>query len=205
MEDSSAAEKVAAEAFERLIKCISDPKCMEDFLKLFQVWETIIQKIYAYLPSLQGNAQALATFLGKLGKYLEDSGWLAVIVGACTANVFTCAVSVSLILLFALASMIPWQGVAAPTAVLVSAAFCDRALVPPQIGLNFSDYNFAVAGNRGVGKSSLINGLIGVQGKAKSDVVEATRKSAKYDSLFSPYVKIWDLPGAGERNSLHPC
>lgn len=67
-------------------------------------------------------------------------------------------------------------------------------------------YNFAICGPAGVGKSSLINALRGLRpgdaGAAAVGVVETTHEIKRYDHPVFPYLKLWDIPGAGTQK--HP-
>ncbi|XP_014343718.1 interferon-inducible GTPase 5-like [Latimeria chalumnae] len=61
--------------------------------------------------------------------------------------------------------------------------------------------NIAVTGQSGVGKSSFVNALCGLddedKGAAKTGVIETTRKPAMYPYPKRSKVQLWDLPGVG--------
>lgn len=68
------------------------------------------------------------------------------------------------------------------------------------------DYNYAVCGPSGVGKSYFINALRGVRpGDARAaavGVTETTHDIFRYDFPEERYLKLWDLPGFG--TARHP-
>ncbi|KAL2078377.1 hypothetical protein ACEWY4_026062 [Coilia grayii] len=70
--------------------------------------------------------------------------------------------------------------------------------------LNNVTLNIAVTGVTGVGKSSFVNALRGVQddeeGAAPTGVTETTTKHTMYPHPTMPKVNIWDLPGIGTEN-----
>jgi len=63
--------------------------------------------------------------------------------------------------------------------------------------------NFGVVGSSGVGKSSLINALLGLRptdpGAARVGVTETTSRPTPYEASLGSLgtMKLWDLPGAG--------
>eukprot|EP00249_Psilotum_nudum_P011749 c23358_g1_i2 orf=56-910(-) len=71
-----------------------------------------------------------------------------------------------------------------------------------KLGMDVSShFNFAVVGQSGVGKSSLINGLRqlrdNVTGSAAVGEVETTKEIQKYPHPTYPHIVLWDVPGAG--------
>lgn len=69
------------------------------------------------------------------------------------------------------------------------------------LGMDLSKYNYCVAGNSGVGKSSLINGLRGLTNDHTDPRVarvcerECTRDPTPYVHPDQSHVVLWDLPG----------
>ncbi|KAI9025615.1 interferon-inducible GTPase-domain-containing protein, partial [Hyaloraphidium curvatum] len=68
-------------------------------------------------------------------------------------------------------------------------------------------YNIGYCGPSGVGKSSLVNALLGLRngapGAADTGIVETTATIKKYNNPSLPYLDNWDIPGAGTEN--HPA
>ncbi|XP_063077008.1 interferon-inducible GTPase 5-like [Engraulis encrasicolus] len=68
-------------------------------------------------------------------------------------------------------------------------------------GLDQVVLNIAVTGETGVGKSSFVNAIRGVQrgdeGWAPTGVTETTMEPKEYPHPSMPNVRIWDLPGIG--------
>ncbi|XP_078349418.1 interferon-gamma-inducible GTPase 10-like [Oculina patagonica] len=68
------------------------------------------------------------------------------------------------------------------------------------------EVNIAVTGGTGVGKSSFINAIRGLDGsdnigkRAKVGVTETTKELAEYVHPTNPKIKFWDLPGIGTPN-----
>lgn len=63
-----------------------------------------------------------------------------------------------------------------------------------------NNYNFAVVGQSGSGKSSLVNAVRGVPDNdemraAKVGEVETTADTSAYPSPEHPHIVFWDLPG----------
>ena len=61
------------------------------------------------------------------------------------------------------------------------------------------DVNLAVLGERGVGKSSLVNAFTGAH--ARTAVVECTRDLMAYSPPELPHLKVWDVPGYGTQKT----
>ncbi|KAI9002890.1 interferon-inducible GTPase-domain-containing protein [Hyaloraphidium curvatum] len=68
-------------------------------------------------------------------------------------------------------------------------------------------YNIALCGSSGVGKSSLVNALLGIlngaRGAAPVGITETTMNIQVYSHPTLPWLKIWGIPGAGTVN--HPA
>jgi predicted GTPase len=69
-----------------------------------------------------------------------------------------------------------------------------------------NNYNFAVCGQSGTGKSSLINAILSVEDShpfaAKVGETETTEDVRRYCHPVHRFIKLWDLPGAG--TTRHP-
>jgi len=71
-----------------------------------------------------------------------------------------------------------------------------------RIGMNCTNhYNIAIVGASGSGKSSIVNGLLGLMdkdaGAAKTGVTETTSNAKRYKHPNNENVILWDLPGGG--------
>uniref|UniRef100_A0A914Y1C4 IRG-type G domain-containing protein n=1 Tax=Panagrolaimus superbus TaxID=310955 RepID=A0A914Y1C4_9BILA len=67
-----------------------------------------------------------------------------------------------------------------------------------KLGIDKTRYNIAIAGHTKIGKSTLVNTLIGKK-LAKTGPAETTNHVAKYDSIIIPGVTVWDFAGCGTR------
>ncbi|KAI9321456.1 interferon-inducible GTPase-domain-containing protein [Dichotomocladium elegans] len=77
-----------------------------------------------------------------------------------------------------------------------------------EIGLNCENfYNVAVVGTAGTGKSTLVNGILGLQdsdhGAAPTGETEKTTKPKGYKHPDLRTMIVWDMPGAGTES--HPA
>ncbi|XP_060567209.1 interferon-inducible GTPase 1-like [Ruditapes philippinarum] len=67
--------------------------------------------------------------------------------------------------------------------------------------LKTSEFNIAITGNSGVGKSSLINSLRGLKANSEEaaavGVDETTTMPMKYIHPYNENIVLWDLPGMG--------
>ncbi|KAI9025614.1 immunity-related GTPases-like protein [Hyaloraphidium curvatum] len=70
-----------------------------------------------------------------------------------------------------------------------------------------NEFHVAVCGPAGTGKSSVINCILGLRngapGSAPVGITETTHEHKKYSHPRLPYVKVWDIPGAGTAD--HPA
>ncbi|XP_063077006.1 interferon-inducible GTPase 5-like [Engraulis encrasicolus] len=77
----------------------------------------------------------------------------------------------------------------------------ERAIAKAKEIVNGLVLNIAVTGETGVGKSSFLNAIRGVQrgdeGWAPTGVTETTKEPMMYPHPTMPNVRIWDLPGIG--------
>ena len=72
------------------------------------------------------------------------------------------------------------------------------------LGINSNEnINLAIIGERGVGKSTLVNALTGAH--ALTGFVECTKKMSKYDHPQFPHLQIWDVPGYGTQSTPVEC
>lgn len=74
------------------------------------------------------------------------------------------------------------------------------------MGMSDNKYNIGIVGTSGSGKSSLINGLLGIsdnhQNAAKVGEVETTNIASPHIHPTKPQIVLWDVPGAGTHS--HP-
>lgn len=79
------------------------------------------------------------------------------------------------------------------------------AEAPARLGLNPKRFNVAIAGDSGVGKSTMINALLG-PGLPDADYAEVgvieTTQAPRAFNIPGSLLTVWDLPGFG--TALHP-
>lgn len=94
----------------------------------------------------------------------------------------------------------PPQAISHPPATIQQTPATLINLARQQIGIDvMHHYNFAITGQSGSGKSSLINAIRGFSDTdpraAKVGEVETTMKIQSYVHPSYPHVVLWDLPG----------